>query len=194
MSDLLILISGRDDHTMQILESIDRPKTRQVPSNLIVSLPPLPEICAMPMPSPAEWGDLSPTWQPQPMYWLEDANLTGIRFRLFQKDVLDIVLEFVGVEGDEARVRELIMTKLIPLVDLCPVQPSVKDQLVTTTSGEMRGLVLKVKVYAPPSCNVRQVGKVLHKNESDPSIDLEDLVEIYPPFRHTNRSSTTSRP
>ena len=179
---------------MQILKSIDRPKTRQVLSDLIVLPPPPPEICATPMPSPAEWGDLSPTWQPRPMHWLEDANLAGIRFKLFQKDVPDTVLEFVGVEGDEARVRELIMTKLIPLVDLCPVRPSAKDQLVTTTSGEMRGLVLKVKVYTPPSCNVRQVGKVLRKNESDPSIDLEDLVEIYPPFRHSNRYSTTSKP
>jgi hypothetical protein len=179
---------------MQILKSIDGPKTRQVPSDVIVSPPPLLEICATPMPSPAEWGDLSPTWQPRPMHWLEDANLAGIWLKLFQKDVPDTVLEFMGVEGDEARVRELIMTKLVPLVDLCPVRPSAKDQLVTTTSGEMRGLVLRVKVYAPPSCNVRQVGKVLRKNESDPSIDLEDLVEIYPPFRQTNRSSTTSRP
>ena len=86
------------------------------------------------------------------------------------------------------------MSKLIPLVDLCPVRPSAKDQLVTTTSGEMRGLVLRVKVYAPPSCNVHQVGKVLRKNESDPSINLEGLVDIYPPFCNTNRSSTTSKP
>jgi len=178
---------------MQVLKPIDGPQTRQVPSDVIVS-PPLPEICATPMPSPTEWGDLSPTWQPlsRPKHWLEDANLAGIRFKLFQKDVPDTVLEFVGVEGDEARVREFVTTKLIPLDDLCPVRPTAKDQLVTTTSGEMRGLVLKVKKYAPPSCNVRQVGKVLRKNESDPSIDLEDLIEIYPSFRHSNRSSTTA--
>ena len=95
---------------MQVLKPIDGPKTRQVPSDVIVS-PPLPEICATPMPSPTEWGNLSPTWRPRPMHWIEDANLTGIRFKLFQKDVPDTVLEFVGVEGDEARVRELIMTK-----------------------------------------------------------------------------------
>ena len=179
---------------MQILKSTDEPKIRQVPSDVMISPPPLPEICATPMPSPSEWRDLSPTWQPRPAHWLEDTNLTGIRFKLFQKGIPDTILEFVGVEGDEARVREFITSKLVPLVDLCPVRPSAKDQLVMTTSGEMRGLVLRVKVYAPPSCNVRQVGKVLRKNESDPSINLEDLVEIYPLFRNTNRSSTTSKP
>jgi len=179
---------------MQILKSIDGPQRRQVPFDAIVSPPPPPEICATPMPSPAEWGDLSPTWQPlsRPVHWLEDADLAGIRFKLFRKDDPGNVLEFVGVEGNEARVREFIMTKLVPLVDLCPVRPTAKDQLVTTTSGAMRGLILKVRVYSPPSCTVRQVGKVLRKHESDPSVNLEDLVEIYPPFRHTNRSSANT--
>ena len=104
LSDLLILISGRDDHTMQILKSTDEPKIRQVPSDVMISPPPLPEICATPMPSPSEWRDLLPTWQPWPAHWLEDTNLTGIRFKLFQKGVPDTILEFVGVEGDEARV------------------------------------------------------------------------------------------
>lgn len=176
---------------MQIMKSVDKPKTRQVPTSVIVSPPPLPQICATPMPTPDEWAGLSPAWQPvsRPMHWLESPNLAGIRFKLFQKDDPRTVLEFVGVEGDEARVRELIMTKLVPLVDVCPVRPTAKDQLVTTTSGAMCGLVLKVKVYSPPSCTVHQVGKTLRKNESDPSIDLEDLIEIYPPFRNTNRSA-----
>ena len=146
------------------------------------------------MPTPAEWADLSPAWQPvsQPMHWLQGPNLAGIQFKLFQKDNPGTILEFVGVEGDEVRVRELIMTKLIPLADVCPVRPTAKDQLVMTTSGAMCVLVLKVKVYNPPSSTVHQVGKTLRKNESDPSIDLEDLIEIYPPFHHTNRSATAA--
>jgi len=179
---------------MQIMKSIDRPKTRQVPTNVIVSPPPLPQICATPMPTPAEWADLSPAWQPvsRPMHWLEGPNLAGIRFKLFHKDAPDTVLEFLAVEGDDAKVREFFTTRHIPLVDVCPVRPTAKDQLVTTTSGAMCGLVLRVKVYNPPGCTVHQVGKTLRKNESDPSIDLEDLIEIYPPFRNTNRSTAAA--
>jgi hypothetical protein len=170
---------------MYILKSVEGPKSRQLPSDMVASPPPPPEICATPMPDPDESGDLSPTWQPTSrlVHWLEDQHLTGIRLKLFQKDDPDKVLEFMEVVGDDAKVRDLLETKLIPLEDLHPVRPTAKDQLVTTTSGTMRGVVLKVKVYGHTSCTVRPPGKVLRKKEVDPSVDLSDLVEIYPPFR-----------
>lgn len=179
------LFSRTDDHTMHILKSVEGPKSRQLPSDMVAPPPPPPEICATPMPEPDESGDLSPTWQPSSrlVHWLEDEHLTGIRLKLFQKDDPHKVLEFVEVVGHNAKVRYLFETNLIPLDDLHPVRPTAKNQLVTATSGTMHGVVLKVKLYGPTSCTVRQPGKVLRKKEVDPSVDLSDLVEIYPTFR-----------
>jgi len=141
------LSSGKDDHTMHLLKSVEGPTLRQVPADVIVSPPlPVPEACATPMPDRAESGDLSPAWQPSArlVHWLEDEHLAGIRLKLFQKDDLSNVLEFKEVVGDDAKIRDGFETKLIPLNDLHPVRPMDKGQLVTATSGVMCGAVLKV--------------------------------------------------
>ena len=170
---------------MQLLKSVEGPPLRQVPADIIVSLPlPEPEVCATPMPDPAESGDLSPAWQPSArlVHWLEDERLAGMRLKLFQKDNPSNILEFKEVVGDDAKIRDGFETKLIPLNDLHPVRPTDKVQLVTATSGAMCGAVLKVREYGETSCTVGQPGKVLRKSESNPSINLSELVEIYPPF------------
>jgi len=180
------LSSGKDDHTMQLLKSVEGPPLRQVPADIIVSPPlPEPEVCATPMPDPAESGDLSPAWQPSArlVHWLEDERLAGMRLKLFQKDNPSNILEFKEVVGDDAKIRDGFETKLIPLNDLHPVRPTDKVQLVTATSGAMCGAVLKVREYGETSCTVGQPGKVLRKKESNSSIDLSELVEMYPPFR-----------
>jgi len=138
------------------------------------------------MPDPAESGDLSPAWQPSArlIHWLEDEHLTGIQLKLFQKDDLSNVLEFKEVVGDDAKIRDSFETKLIPLDELHPVRPTDKAQLVTATSGTMCGEFLKVREYGQTSCTVGRPGKVLCKKESNPSINLSELVQIYPPFRY----------
>jgi hypothetical protein len=170
---------------MHILKSVEGPKSRQLPSDLVASPPPPPEICATPMPDPDESGDLSPTWQPTSrlVHWLEDERLAGMRLQLFQKDDPSNILEFKEVVGDDAKIQDGFETKLIPLDDLHPVRPTSKGQLVTATSGAMCGEVLKVREYGQTSCTVGRPGKVLRKKELNPSIDLSELVEIYPPFR-----------
>jgi hypothetical protein len=113
----------------------------------------------------------------------QDEHLAGMRLKLFQKDNPSNILEFKEVVGDDAKIRDGFETKLIPLNDLHPVRPTDKVQLVTATSGAMCGAVLKVREYGETSCTVGQPGKVLRKKESNPSIDLSELVEMYPPFR-----------
>ena len=172
---------------MHLLKSVEGPTLRQVPADNVVIAPllPVPEACATPMPDPTELGDLSPAWQPSArlVHWLENERLAGIRLKLFQKEDPSNVLEFKEVVGDDAKIRDGLKTKLIPLDDLHPVRPTDKGTLVTATSGTMCGVVLKVREYGQTSCTVGQPGKVLRKNESNPSIDLSELVEIYPPFR-----------
>ena len=181
------LSSGKDDHTMHLLKSVEGPTLRQVPADIIVSPPLLVlEACATPMPDPAESGDVSPAWQPSArlVHWLEDERLAGIRLKLFRKDDPSNVLEFKEVVGDDAKIRDGFKTKLIPLDDLHPVRPTDKGELVTATCGAMCGAVLKVREYGQTSCTVGQPGKVLRKKESNPSVDLSELVGIYPPSRH----------
>ena len=171
---------------MQLLKLVEGPPLRQVPADIIVSPPlPEPEVCATPMPDPTESGDLSPAWQPSArlVHWLAEERLAGMRLKLFQKDNPSNILEFKEVVGDDAKIRDGFETKLIPLNDLHPVRPTDKVQLVTATSGAMCGAVLKVREYGETSCTVGQPGKVLRKKESNPSIDLSELVEMYPPFR-----------
>jgi len=93
------------------------------------------------------------------------------------------VLEFKGVHGDNAKVRDGHKTKLVPLEDLFGVRPTAKGDLVTVVTGSLIGMALKVRKYRSEECVVRQPGKVLRKHETDSVILTSDLVQIFPYFK-----------
>jgi hypothetical protein len=127
------------------------------------------------------WNPNSATPKAQrPIHWLDHEKLQNTRLKLFVLDKPSEILEFKGVHGDQAEVREGRRTKFVSLDDLFGVRPTAKGELVTATTGSLTGIALKVREYRSEECVVRQPGKVLRKHETDPTIPISVLVQIFP--------------
>jgi hypothetical protein len=127
------------------------------------------------------WNPNSATPRAQcPIHWLNHERLQNTRLQLFVLERPNEVLEFKGVHGDDAKVRDGRQTKHIAVDKLFGVRPTAKGDLVTATTGSLIGVALKVREYHSEECVVRQPGKVLRKHEKDPVIANSDLVQIFP--------------
>jgi len=144
-----------------------------------------------PIPNAVDASECDDAWNPnsatprvqRPVHWLDQDKLQSTRLKLCVLQKPNDVIEFKGVFGDNAQVRDRRETKMVPLDDLCPVRPTAKGDLVTTIAGPMTGVALKVREYRPEGCVVRQPGKVLKKLETDPVIPTAELVQIFPYIR-----------
>jgi len=144
-----------------------------------------------PIPDAVDSSGCDDAWNPnsatprvqRPVHWLEQDKLRSTRLKLYVLQKPNDVLEFKGVLGDNAQVRDRRETKIVPLDDLYPIHPTAKGDLVTTVAGPMTGVALKVRDYGPERCVVRQPGKVLKKHETDPIIPTEELIQIFPYIR-----------
>jgi len=127
------------------------------------------------------WNPNSATPRAQcPIHWLNHTKLQNTRLKLFVLDKRSEILEFKGVHGDRAEVREGRRTKFVSLEELFGVRPTAKGELVTATTGSLTGIALKVREYRSEECVVRQPGKVLRKHETDPTLPNSVLVQIFP--------------
>ena len=141
-----------------------------------------------PVPEAVDAIECDDAWNPnsatprvqRPVHWLDCDELQNTRLQLYVSERPDDILEFKGVFGDEVKVRDGRVTKMLPLDDLHGVPPMAKGDLVTARTGSMVGVALKVREYKSETCVVRQPGKVLRKHETDPIIPTVDLIAIYP--------------
>lgn len=144
-----------------------------------------------PIPNAVDSSKCDDAWNPnsatprvqRPVHWLDQDKIQSTRLKLYVSQKPNDVLEFKGVFGDNAQVRDRRETKMVPLDDLYPVRPTANGDLVTTIAGPMAGVALKVREYRPEGCVVRQPGKVLKKHETDPIIPTAELVQIFPYIR-----------
>jgi len=100
--------------------------------------------------------------------------------KLFVEETPNNILEFKEVEGNDIKVRDGRWTKLVPLENIRAVPPKDIGDLITPLMGSMIGVAMKVKKFQGDSCVVRQPGKVLRKNETDPSFPIACLIQIFP--------------
>jgi len=116
----------------------------------------------------------------RPTHWLEHDKLKNTRMQLFHRDRPKDILEFKGVVGDQAKIRDMQQIKHIPLEDLFAVRPAAVGDLVTPLTGPMTGVALKVKKFQDEDCVVYRPGRVLRKRETDPVLPISCLIQIYP--------------
>ena len=127
------------------------------------------------------WNPNAPTRQIERMeHWLEHDSLKHTRMKLFVEETPNNILEFKEVEGNDVKVRDGRWTKLVPLENIRAVPPKDVGDLVTPLTGSTIGVAMKVKKFQGDSCVVRQPGKVLRKNETDPSFPIACLIQIFP--------------
>jgi len=159
--------------------------------------------CATPMPETSTSVDNDDAWNPnavtprieirddsddwnlnsriqRPVHWLENDSLKTTRMKIFLEERCNDILEFKEVIGDEVKVRDGRWTKCVPLSDVRAVLPKEVGDLVTVLTGPMAGVALKVKSIQGHGCTVRRPGKVLRKNETDPSFPITCLIQIFP--------------
>jgi len=199
---LLSKCSGKDEARIHVINPVTQVQK-------VVSLAPEPvpnmlsqAMCSTPLHQEAQTDVSSPAWDPNsstpfheqdqdqtdaPLvstsrgHWLEP--LAGIRVKLIELAAPNNILEFEAIVGDDAKVRDGMRKRLIPLDNLRPLLPTQSDDLVTPKVGETRGTVLKVRAYSSDTCSVRIPGKKLRKNQKDPVLPTKTLVQIFPPFR-----------
>ena len=131
--------------------------------------------------------DDSNAWNPdviapqieRPICWLEHDSLKHTRMKLFTEEKPNNILEFKEVIGDDVKVRDSWHTRYIPLQDVRAVQPKDMGDLVTPLTGSTIGVAMKVRAIQEGICIVRHLGKVLKKNEADPSF-IACLIQIFP--------------
>ena len=114
------------------------------------------------------------------IHWLEHDSLKHTRMKLFAEEKPNNILEFKEVIGDDVKVRDGWYTRYILLQDVRAVQPKDVGDLVTPLTGSMIGVVMKVRAIQEGVCIVRRLGKVLKKNEADPSFPIACLIQIFP--------------
>lgn len=142
-------------------------------------------------PAPDVVVDCDDAWNPnsatprvqRPEHWLDHDKLRNTRLKLYVLESPDVVLEFKGVFGDEAKVRDGRDTKMVPLDNLYALRPIAKGDLVTAQTGSMVGVALKVREYCSDECVVRKPGQVLRKYDTDPVIPTTELIQIFPYIR-----------
>ena len=150
--------------------------------------------CSTPMPEDHDTIDKDDAWNPnsaaprsdqaaqleRPKHWLEHDKFKNTRIQLFLRDRPGNILEFKGVVGDQAKIRDMLQFKQVPLEDLFAVRPTAVGDLVTPLTGPMTGVALKIKEFRDESCVVFRPGRVLRKKETDPILPISSLVQIYP--------------
>ncbi len=152
--------------------------------------------CSTPMPEDCDTSDNNSddVWNPnsaaprsdqpaqieRPTHWLEHDKLKNTRVQLFLRDKPGHILEFKGVVGDQAKIRDMLQFKQVALEDLFAVAPSAVGDLVTPITGPMTGVALKIKEFRDEYCVVYRPGRVLRKKETDPILPISSLVRIYP--------------
>jgi hypothetical protein len=144
--------------------------------------------CSTPMPENPITVDDSDAWNPdaiapqieRPIHWLEDVSLKRTRMKLFTEERPNDILEFKEVIGDDVKVRDGRHTRYIPLQNVRPVRPNDVGDIVTPLTGSMIGVAMKVRTIQENVCIVRRPGKVMKKNETDPSFPIACLIQIFP--------------
>lgn len=144
--------------------------------------------CSTPMPENSITIDDSDAWNPdaiapqieRPIHWLEHDSLKHTRMKLFAEERPNDILEFKEVIGDDVKVRDGRYTRYIPLQDVRAVRPDEVGDLVTPLTGSTIGVAMKVRAIQEGVCIVRRPGKVLKKNEADPSFPIACLIQIFP--------------
>jgi hypothetical protein len=197
---LLSKRSGKDELRISVIDPVT-----QVQKVVRVAPEPVPNMlsqvmCSTPLHQEAQTDVSSPAWDPNsstPLHeqdqtdtpfvspsrghWLEP--LAGLRVKLFELAAPANILEFEEIVRNDAKVRDGMRKRLIALDNLRPLPPTQSEDLVTPKVGETRGTVLKVRDYSSAMCSVRIPGKPLRKNQKDPVLPTETLVQIFPPFR-----------
>lgn len=144
-----------------------------------------------PVPDVVDEIDCDDAWNPnsatprvqRPVHWLDHDKLQNTRLKLYVSETPNVVLEFKGVFGNEAKVRDGRDIKMVPLDNLYALHPVEKGDLVTAQTGSMVGVALKVREYRSDECVVRKPGQVLRKYDTDPILPTTDLVQIFPYIR-----------
>ena len=144
--------------------------------------------CLTPMPENPITVDNSDTWNPdaiapqikRPIHWLENDSLKHTWMKLFVERRPNDILEFKEVIGDDVKVQDGRYTRCIPLQDVRAVWPKDIGDLVTPLMGSMIGVAMKVRRFQEQVCIVRRPGKVLKKNEANPSFPIACLIQIFP--------------
>ena len=144
--------------------------------------------CSTPMPENTITVDDSDAWNPdaiapqieRSIHWLEHDSLKHTRMKLFAEEKPNDILEFKEVIGDDVKVRDGWYTRYIPLQDVRAVRPKDVGDLVTPLTGSTIGVAMKVRAIQEGVCIVRRPGKVLKKNEADPSFPIACLIQIFP--------------
>jgi len=146
------------------------------------------------MPEDCDTTDKDDAWNPnsaaqqsdqaiqleRPMHWLQHDKLKNTRMKLFLRDRPNDELEFKGVVGDQAKIRDMLRIIHLPLEDLFAVRPTAVGNLVTPLTGPMAGVALKIKEFQGEDCVVYRPGRVLRKREVDPILPISSLIQIYP--------------
>lgn len=183
-----------DENTFQRRDTGETKSVAMAPTSSFIQSSTSTVRCSTPMPEDHDATDEDDTWNPnsagprgdqaaqfeQPKHWLEHDKLKNTRIQLFLRDRPGHILEFKGVIGDQAKIRDMLQFKQHPLEDLFPVRPSAVGDLVTPSTGPMTGVALKVKEFRDEDCVVYRPGRVLRKKETDPIVPISNLVQIYP--------------
>ncbi|KAJ3510153.1 hypothetical protein NLJ89_g4845 [Agrocybe chaxingu] len=169
------------------------PATKETDASIKISAPgtPCPATSSssrtpMPLSTPSA-TPLSPAWDPASCtltrltHWLDQESVVGKRLKLLED--AGKVLEFIAVEGDNARVRDGMQQRLVALGSLKPLHPSAVGDLVVVVSGSLQGNIYKVKEYSGATCNVQEPGTRVSKKKGNHTIVTENLVQVFPPFK-----------
>jgi len=144
--------------------------------------------CSTPKPDNTLTVEADDAWNPNALtsvteratHWLENDKLKITRVKLFAENKPNDILEFKEMVGDEVKVRDGRHTKIIPLQYIRGLPPKDVGDLVTPLTGPLIGTAMKVRTIQENVCVVRRPGKVLKKNEKDPSFPTACLIQIFP--------------
>lgn len=118
--------------------------------------------------------------------WLHDVPFQRIRVKLrYRGNPSPHCLEFCGMDGQLAKVREGKQHKLVPLSSLLPVAPAWKDDIVTSfsTNNDLYGKLFKIREYHADVCVLRGFGQRTGRGEKNFTESTHYLAEVFPPLK-----------
>jgi hypothetical protein len=124
-----------------------------------------------------------------PPTWLHDKAFQKLRVKLHyrnQTTTFTPCLEFCGMEGHLAKVKDGMQHRLVPLDNLVPMRPSHAQDLVTsfyTGNDTTFGKLFKIRKYDKEFCTLRGFGEKTGRAEKSFSEETIFLVEVFPPLR-----------
>jgi hypothetical protein len=132
-----------------------------------------------------EPADSNPADEPMPT-WLQHEAFGNIRVKLRYRNQPSMpCLEFCGMEGTLAKVREARRHQLVPLSSLLAANPTGINDLVTNfdTSSETFGKLFKVREYDEDKCVLRGFRQKTGKGEKNYFEFTRNLAEVFPPLK-----------